>query len=274
MRLVHRTTKVTRFVRFITLTMMVFNDRQHCCFSESMRQARRRSTREIGREVQYDTTVTVSGVVVVSMQAEQGPTTSRCDCGSSVLVICDVDTLFYQKQTSFQDKKVPRPKMASPTLYTPPLIDHLGFAYVGSFRTVCKGINRADDVKLTEKSALFLKPQPDNKFDPNAIRVVTRTSSTGSGSGSVPAEKEFATGYLPKKLAAEIVQSLNDTTNVVVDCVMVGQGQGTRLMSKRIDTWYEIQLDWFVSKAAAPEFNAKLKSQVETWAQHETSYLE
>lgn len=81
-----------------------------------------------------------------------------------------------------------------------------------------KGINRAQNVILTHESKLLLAAEPENKFDKNAVKVVTE-------------DKKLFTGYLEKDIACIIAPLL--ISNHEIKCQILGP-------SKECSTWYEI----------------------------------
>ncbi len=93
---------------------------------------------------------------------------------------------------------------------------------LGSILTVCKGIDKADDVKLDQSSKLVLVPEPTNKYDKNAVRVCLM------GEFSTPHDESLTTGetghlfcgYLPKKLVHHIAKYFEEKT-IQIECVLL-----------------------------------------------------
>jgi hypothetical protein len=172
--------------------------------------------------------------------------------------------------------------MAS-TEYVPPHVEHKGFTYVGSIQTACKAIDRADDIDgLTEKSKLVLRREPTNKYDKNAIQIVATeflytgglrvtTSSADSGNGADGGASGISVrasvapcpsaGYLPARLCDKIAEHVDDTRNVVVDCIMLGKPHNG--LSKEYATWFDVQLDFFLIDALAKSEQFKLAAKLQ-----------
>lgn len=85
---------------------------------------------------------------------------------------------------------------------------------IGSILTVCKGIDRADDIKLNQDSKLMLVPEPTNKYDQNAVRVCLALESPES------LDAVGFCGYLPKKLVHHIAKYFSDPS-IQIECVLL-----------------------------------------------------
>lgn len=94
-------------------------------------------------------------------------------------------------------------------------------AYIDCLETVVKGIDKSDDVVLTHESKLILILEPENKFDPNAIKVCHEGKKTG---------------YIPKKLAQYITPIFKD---VKIHCQIMGQDPSLS------PTWYRVNLYFY-----------------------------
>jgi len=181
------------------------------------------------------------------------------------------------------------------TYYTPPYIEHKGFKYVGSIQTVCKAIDRADDIDgLNEKSKLLLRRERTNKYDQNAIQVVApefshavndgKTLAKGGGGGSNASTPVVLTmpsaGYLPARLCEQIAPILDacaardcksadddvhvdaTTARTIVDCIMLGKP--TSGLSNDCATWFDVQLDFFMDATLHDSDREKLASRLQT----------
>lgn len=122
------------------------------------------------------------------------------------------------------------------------------WVYVGTIYTVCKAIDKADDVKVTESTRLELKREPENAHDSNATRVMV-------------ADSKLSTGYLPKNLARCLVEFLVSPANVRVDCVPLGRGPNTLSAKLNRDSWFDLQLDFWV-RSTCDQYE-KLKSSLQ-----------
>ncbi len=70
---------------------------------------------------------------------------------------------------------------------------------IGKIVTICKAIDRYDDVKLNQDSQIYLMCEPTNTADTNAIKVCV---SEGDSIKQV--------GYLPKKLVQHIASYIDN----------------------------------------------------------------
>src|SRR5262245_33824002 len=109
-------------------------------------------------------------------------------------------------------------------LYIPPLITHGGdFQCRASVRTVCKAVNKADDIpEINERSKLKLVREPTNAYDPCAIRVCCEDKS------NVELQLQLhTTGYLSAKACKYVAPLMDKYSDVVeIDCIMMGKVPG------------------------------------------------
>lgn len=177
--------------------------------------------------------------------------------------------------------------------YYPPRIerDMKTWAYVGSLQTVCKGIQNADAVCITEKSELVLEREPRNGKDPFAIKVMVKcskilaeeesdsdksyTSSESSDSSpEVESKKETKKeekkeilrlkhcGYLPAKLVPFLAPILDQfvlkkKVCVAVDCILRGREKGGLSSINNKLTWFDVQIDIFLDQSKDDDQDAE-----------------
>lgn len=64
---------------------------------------------------------------------------------------------------------------------------------------------------------LILVPEPDNKYDPNAVKIELHIAET---SGEQIIEKQTMLGYVPKKFSSEVVAKF--AAGRTLQCIIVG----------------------------------------------------
>lgn len=78
---------------------------------------------------------------------------------------------------------------------------------------------------LTKGSYLYLEPEPDNKFDPNAIKLIC--------SGLKEGDEDVFLGYVPKKFSSEVAALLE--AGIELDCIVDVVNPGAK-------TWEMLQV--------------------------------
>lgn len=161
--------------------------------------------------------------------------------------------------------------------YVPPRVerDSKTWSYVGSLQTVCKGIQNADAVCITEKSELVLEREPRNGKDPFAIKVMVKclqtlvedeSDSDENSSSSDLEKKEMIRlkhcGYLPAKLVpflAPIMDQfvLKKNVCVAIDCVLRGREKGGHSSINNKLTWFDVQIDIFLNQSKDDDQDAE-----------------
>jgi hypothetical protein len=79
-------------------------------------------------------------------------------------------------------------------------------------------VNVQEAIKhLKEGDELILDPEPDNKYDPNAIRILTEVEFEEAGKQMVTREH---IGYVPKKFSAELTALIEIDGLELVECIV------------------------------------------------------
>lgn len=76
------------------------------------------------------------------------------------------------------------------------------------------------DIKLASNrikvgNRLSLEPEPTNKFDPNAVKIIYSLPATEAGGSNSP---ELFIGYVPKKFSSEVAGMLS--IGAPVECIV------------------------------------------------------
>ena len=78
---------------------------------------------------------------------------------------------------------------------------------------------------LTKGQYLYLEPEPDNKFDPNAVKIIC--------SGLKEGDEDVFLGYVPKKFSSEISAALEIDADI--ECIIEAVNPGAK-------TWEMLQV--------------------------------
>lgn len=134
---------------------------------------------------------------------------------------------------------------------------------IGTVLTVCKGIDHAENVIVTQDTKLVLQPDPTNPFDKNAIKIMAVADTAAREGKDSPWKK---CGYLPASLAKQLgpIMSPGETaagdTALVIECIPHGRPIGGLTHTHAMPTWFDILLRFSSRPHASPTDLERLKS--------------